>query len=115
MVSGARAEGPAVPQVTLGDDYHCPEAPPVGPGPDGTWVMSDARRRRIDCMLAGAQAELDDWRPSKDHAPPSRGFSLQPSHGVFALVSAVLTTYLAIVKSRADRNCRGVLNPLAGC
>jgi hypothetical protein len=96
---------------TLFDDYKCPAAPPPLQV-DGSWVLSQARMDRIDCGLAGAQAEIDAWRPSAaPKVAPSSGFSLQPSHGVIALVGALITTELAIIKDRSAAGCRGVANP----
>lgn len=121
MASLARAEDATSPpapdkplQITLGDDYGCPTALPVTSVPGG-WFETDGRKRRIDCMLSGAQAELNTWRPQKPTAPPSQGFQLQVSHGVFSLISALITTELAVIKSRADQHCRAVANPFAHC
>jgi hypothetical protein len=101
---------------TLFDDYRCQNALPMAQV-DGGWWASDARKQRIDCALAGAQGELNEWRPHKtDIAPTSpAAFQLQVSHGVIGLLTAVLTTYLAVVKTRADQHCRGAANPFGAC
>lgn len=115
MASTARAEGDAGIPFTLFDDYNCVSAPPMQQV-DGGWLASDQRKARIDCALAGAQGELNDWRPGKAAVLPApTGFVLLPSHGVLALLSSAVTAYLAVVTSRASKGCKAVLNPLGGC
>jgi hypothetical protein len=112
----ARAEDGGTP-FTLFDDYHCVDAPPMQQV-DGGWLATDARKARIDCALLGANGELHDWRPSSKppaQTPTVQPFQLLPSHGVLAVLSAAVTSYLAIVTSRAQRNCRGTFNPFGGC
>jgi hypothetical protein len=81
---------------------------------DGGWLMSDARKARIDCGLAGANVEVHSWRDKELNRPPA-GFPLLPSHGVLALLGALFTAELAVIKSRAEQGCRAVANPFAGC
>jgi hypothetical protein len=81
---------------------------------DGGWLASDARKARIDCGLAGANVEVHTWR-DKEMSAPSSSFRLLPSHGVLALLGALLTAEVAVIKSRASQGCRAVANPFAGC
>lgn len=102
---------------TLFADYNCPQAPPCEATDAGISLCPNSRLRRIDCALNGAQGELDVWRPEvkPEVIPPQQGFQLQASHGVISLVVALITTELAVIKSRADQNCKAVANPFAGC
>lgn len=106
--------------ISLFKDYGCNEAPPMVQValPDGGqgWLATDARKRRIDCALAGAQGELNAWRPSPTAiGPKNQGFQFSLSHGVVGLITATITTYLAVVKTRADQHCRGAANPFGPC
>lgn len=107
---------------TLFSDYSCPPAPPMAQislpdGGNGGWLATDARKARIDCALAGAQAELVAWRPTPAAGGPKKdqGFQFQISHGVVGLITAAITTYLSVVKVRADQHCRGAANPFGPC
>lgn len=82
---------------------------------DGGWLATDARKARIDCGLIGAQAELNEWRPGKEGPAPAPGFTLQPSHGVFALISAIITGEISIIVNRSGKGCKAVANPFAPC
>ena len=110
----ARAEDGGLP-FTLFDDYRCPPAPPMSKV-DGGWLATETRKQRIDCGLAGANAELHEWRPKAEAAPAKDpGFQLQASHGVLSILSAILTAELAVITNRASRGCRAVANPFASC
>jgi hypothetical protein len=97
---------------SLYDDYRCPPAPPCERSDAGTWICSDARISRENCGLAGANVEVHSWR-DREMARASSGFQLLPSHGVLALIGAVLTAEIAVIKSRASQGCRAVANPFA--
>jgi hypothetical protein len=99
------------PLMTLFLDYGCPEAPPMVQV-DGGWIASDARKARIDCGLAGANVEVHSWR-DKEAARASPSFQLLPSHGVIAILGALVTGEIAVIKSRASQGCRAVANPFA--
>lgn len=89
-------------QITLGDDYQCVPAPPMVQT-DGGWLATDARKLRIDCMLTGAQVELNDWRPRKDVKPIQAGFQWQNSHTVLTLTGALTALLTAYIQNRTAR------------
>jgi len=76
---------------------------------DGTWTATQARKDRLDCGITRAQVKLDfyDGKPAKQ--APDPGFQLQLSHGVVAVVTAVLALATAMVQNRTSRHCRALV------
>lgn len=85
-------------RLTLFTDYGCQEAPaPVAV--DGGWLLTDARAGRVNCALAGAQAELDVYRDA----------GTVPASSVTWIASAAVCVAAALFQVYADnRTARGL-------
>lgn len=82
--------------ITLPDDYLCRPADEPWRDDAGTpypWHMSDAREARIDCIITGAQVELDVFRAAKVEAAAVIDGKTSIALAVIGLLTTIAATY----------------------
>ncbi len=88
LIPDGGLDGGSTPEVTLGQDYGCVEAPPPVVLDGGVILLSPRRGQRLDCELVGCQVERNALR---DAGSVSSGSIWVPA--VSSLITGLVTLY----------------------